>query len=129
MIDMRALCVVCGVDMWPCMATKRYCSDRCYDAEAWQLEREAKHEEVADRKCKKCAKPIPVTKKRGAIYCSQKCWPRLYSETRDCRTCGKTFRVPGRDQKYCSRHCYFSALRAKGHTTRARSAGPSGDIT
>lgn len=89
-LRVRALCVVCGADMWPCRSDKMYCSASCSSKDLWRLEREAKLEARAGRRCAECGGPVPVELKAGrhsaecgraipetmkatAIFCSTRC--------------------------------------------------------
>lgn len=111
-LDMRALCVVCGVDMGKRRSDKKFCSRRCKKADENRLEREAKHEALAGRCCERCGEPIPVETRKDAKYCGSKCHPRLYAERRTCGACGKLFRPKNRDQVHCSISCAINSKRA-----------------
>lgn len=119
-LDMRARCIVCGVDMWPCTARRVYCSRRCITRHNTQLEREARAEAFADRRCETCHELMPVTMRANARWCSKACKnaaPRYYRGTRQCGWCGGAFRAVNRDKATCSISCgqhLRQAKRAKG---------------
>ena len=128
-LDMRALCVECGADMWPCRADKEYCSDRCFNVDMARLNREAKQEALAKLRCVHCGGPVPVTKRADTRFCSRKCIKlhevaMLREEKheavadRRCEQCGGAMPVTmRRHAKFCSRHCRSAAdwaRRAKG---------------
>lgn len=103
---MRALCVVCGVDMWPCRPNKMFCSVACIDIDRRQTEAKARIEELAKRKCLRCGGPIPLTATRRRRYCSATCEPpHYYAGSRECAWCGETFRAVNKNQKACSISC------------------------
>lgn len=117
-LDMRPRCLVCGVDMWPCKATKVYCSRKCIRAHNTMLEREAKAEALKDRRCETCHVPMPVTMRADARWCSLECkraaGPNYYRGTRTCGYCGGSFRAVNKDQATCSISCGQRLRQAKG---------------
>ncbi|KRS18848.1 hypothetical protein XM52_03950 [Roseovarius indicus] len=103
---MRALCVVCGADMWPCRPNKMFCSAACIETDRRQTETTARIEELAKRKCLRCGAPIPLTATRRRRYCSTACEPPpYYAGSRECAWCGQEFRAVGKDQRCCSISC------------------------
>ena len=117
---MKALCLTCGVDMWPCQARRMFCSQRCRNLYFRAIEREARDQANADRTCKACGKPIDVRRPSTARYCNDACrmslGPNLYTAWRMCMACGKPFRGRSKTQKVCCRQCWKDLVRKKSRT-------------
>lgn len=118
-LDMRPLCIVCGADMTGCTARRVYCSIRCSRAHNTILEREARAEALASRRCETCDAPMPVTMRADARWCCKACKnaaPRYYKGTRTCGWCGTAFRAVNGDQATCSISCgqHLRQSRRKG---------------
>lgn len=118
-LDMRALCAVCGADMWPCNSRKIYCSARCKSIDRRNLERQALAEFNAARRCARCGGPMRPLTRRDAIYCGRACanaGPHYYRGTRACGWCGAEFRAVNKGQRTCSISCgqKLRQSRAKG---------------
>ena len=110
-VDMANRCAWCGADMGDCHYLRIFCSDKCRRADRTELERQAKREAMAGKRCKTCRKPMPPTKRQHAKYCSKKCQPHLYREARSCPTCGTVYRIKARRQVYCCMACAKNARR------------------
>lgn len=120
-LDLRALCVVCGVDMWPCRAHKMYCSFTCVNKDLWRLEREAKIEARAGRRCADCGGLIPVEMREGTIYCSSNCRDLALAQRkrsrrdarvgeRICKECGTAIPLTLKaTARFCSSRCQRNA--------------------
>jgi len=114
--DMRALCRVCGVDMWPCDPRKLYCSKTCIAEDRRRTERQARVEELAKRRCLTCGGPLPLTATRRRRYCSKACEPpNRYAGERTCATCGAVFRATNKGQRCCSVSCGQKMRQARAH--------------
>lgn len=111
-LDMRALCEVCGKDMWPCRSDKKFCSDKCRQIDRVRVEAEATREALSKKKCVTCGGPIPLDKRIDTLYCSEECKPpHLLAETQFCDWCGSMFRPRKKGQRTCSLSCRSKLLR------------------
>lgn len=73
-LDLTRRCEQCGNTIPDdALPFKKYCCRACYKASERDLERAARAEELAGRLCKQCNAPIPVSRKRDAVFCSRKC--------------------------------------------------------
>lgn len=134
-VDLRALCVVCGADMWPCRSDKMYCSQRCVNKDLYRLEREAKIEARAGRCCAECGGRIPVELREGTIYCTRACGHRAARRRkksrrdakvgpRTCAECGAEIPLSMKaTARYCSSRC-----RRNDWQRRARAVRRAGEL-
>lgn len=119
-LDMRCRCIVCGAELWPCTARKVYCSRRCIARQNTILEREARAEALASRRCETCDALMPLTMRADARWCSLRCkrasGPNYYRGTRTCGWCGTAFRAVNKGQTACSISCgqHLRQSRRKG---------------
>lgn len=78
--------------------------------------------------CRSCGRPVSFTAGyRAKLFCGTDCRVRFWNAHRDrvhhrtwrtftCKNCGKAFEADRRrEHKYCSRACYYEALRSGRH--------------
>ena len=68
--------------------------------------------------CPVCGEPIfSLLKRKPRRFCSDACrmkwWNRHPTASHICIFCGKEFKSNGKNAKYCSRECYYSARRGE----------------
>ncbi len=109
-------CVVCGASIENRRSDARYCSTRCYNLEARQMERDALLAVKANRPpCRICGTPIPPDEPANRIYCSRACNKEASNRAirtrleKPCLMCGQPISTTHPDQKYCSRRCFDKA--------------------
>jgi predicted nucleic acid-binding Zn ribbon protein len=122
-------CVVCGASIEGKRSDARYCSAKCYNLEAGQMESEALLAAKANRPpCRICGGAIPISAPINRIYCSLACNKEATNRrirerlAKPCLICGKAISTTHPDQKYCSRRCLYKAQKVVKRRT-CRSCG------
>lgn len=106
--DMRALCAVCGKDMWPCRSNKIFCSRHCKNIDKRNVYAAARREDLAKRLCENCGKPVGQHWFRSGIRFCSTCAvsrPRPLRGVMTCPICGMGFRRWVKNQRTCSPMC------------------------
>ena len=106
----KKTCPICGREFETRKILQVYCSNACAAAKRSEETRPVKI-------CLSCGKEFKPRKGNRQKYCSNKCryaaWrfhPKFMAE-KNCVVCGKKFKPRKRGQKYCSRGCYYAAVK------------------
>jgi len=84
-------CIKCGNEFKAKAHNTRYCKD-CHKSKCV----------ICNKRFIASAKSI----KRGAKFCSNRCWMKAKWEVEKCRVCGKKIKKNGKRIRYCSEKCY-----------------------
>lgn len=135
-------CANCGAIFdGPGKYQRKHCSPECKNAAAWKRRKggagywRQMHYTVRPVACVSCLSPLPPSKRKPRLYCSEKCMPSYSTYEPSiprsvvCVTCGLQFTTFQPLAEACSRHCNDRSPKARERAAKRRGAGNTSPFT
>lgn len=107
----KRICLGCGSQFVPSHAHAKFCSQDCFN----EYQRSGRTAQV----CPTCGRTFQNAPSRGYTFCSWACYRASLHQrpspgvTKTCLSCGQTFTVSSKGQRFCSKKCHDQYQRSR----------------